>query len=62
MKFTLTLPEKDLNTIITALRIEQNRVIEEGNTDAIACIKSALEAVNNNTCIANAKDIKKRRR
>ena len=62
MKFTLTLPEKDLNTIITALRFEQKRTKEENNTEANACIKSALEAINNNTCIANVKDTKKRRK
>lgn len=62
MKFTLTIPEEDLNTIITALRLEQRRAIEEGNTEAMAHIKSALEAINNNTCIANAKDGKKRRK
>ena len=62
MNFTLTLTENNLNTIITALRIEQKRVIEEGNTDAMACIKSALDSINKNTYIADIKDIKKRRR
>ena len=62
MKFTLTLPEKDLNTIITALRLEQKRVKDENNTEAMECIKSALEAINNNTYIANVHDVKKRRK
>ena len=62
MKFTLTLPEKDLNTIITALRLEQRRAKEENNAEAMEHIKNALETINNNTCIANAKDAKKRRK
>ena len=62
MKFTTTLSEEDLNTIITALRIEQKRAMEEDDTEAIACIKSALDAINNNTYVANVKDIKKRRK
>ena len=62
MKFALTLAEKDLNTIITSLRIEQKRAISENNTEAMAHIKSALEAINNNTYVANVRDVKKRRK
>ena len=62
MNFTLTISEENLNTIITALRIEQKRAIEEDNAEAKAHIKSALDAINNNTYIANVNDVKKRRK
>ena len=58
MKFTLTIPEEDLNTIITALRFEQKRAKEEDNDVALDCINHALDTINNRTYVANVMDVK----
>lgn len=58
MKFTLTISEEVLNTIITALRFEQQKAQEEGNEHNLAYINNALEAIDNNTYVASVRDVK----
>lgn len=58
MKFTMTVSENTLNTIITALRIERTRANEENNEKNIAIIENALDEIDKNTYIANVKDVK----
>ena len=58
MKFTMTISENTLNTIITALRIERTRAIDEGNNKNISIIENALDDIDKNTYIANVNDIK----
>ena len=53
MKFTMTISENTLNTIITALRIERARAIDEGNAKNIAIIENALDDIDKNTYISN---------
>ena len=57
MKFTMTVSENTLNTIITALRIERTRANEENNVKNIAIIENALDEIDRNTYIANVKDV-----
>lgn len=56
MKFTMTISEKTLNTIITALRFERARAIEEDNKNNLAFIESALDDIDKNTYIASVMD------
>lgn len=58
MKFTFTISEEDLNTIITALRFEQKRAKEEDDDVALKYINNALDAINNKTYVANVMDVK----
>ena len=58
MKFTLTIHEEDLNTIITALRFEQKRAKAEDDDEALEYINHALDAINNRTYVANVMDVK----
>lgn len=53
MKFTMTVSDKTLNTIITALRFERARAIEEDNKNNLAFIESALDDIDKNTYVAN---------
>lgn len=53
MKFTMTISESTLNTIITALRIERARAIEENNNKNISIIENALDEIDKNTYISN---------
>jgi hypothetical protein len=53
MKFTITVSEDDFNTIITALRFEQNRVKAEGDKESLKYINHAIEAIDQNTYVAN---------
>jgi hypothetical protein len=57
MKFTLTISEEVLNTIVTALRFEKNRAEDEGNNENLGYINRALEAINDNTYVANVKEV-----
>lgn len=57
MKFTMTVSENTLNTIITALRIERTRANEENNAKNIAIIENALDEIDKNTYIANVRDV-----
>jgi hypothetical protein len=57
MKFTMTISENTLNTIITALRIERTRANEEGNAKNIAIIENALDDIDKNTYIASVRDV-----
>ena len=58
MKFTLTISDEVLNTIITALRIEKQRAEDEENTSNLAYINNALAVINNNTYVANVRELK----
>lgn len=57
MKFTMTISEQTLNTIITALRIERTRANEENNARNLAYIEEALDEIDKNTYIANVMDV-----
>lgn len=57
MKFTMTVSENTLNTIITALRIERTRANEEGNARNIAIIENALDDIDKNTYVSNVMDV-----
>lgn len=59
MKFALTMSEENLNTIITTLRNEQTRAIENNDDEAKTSIKHALDAINRSVYVVN--DAKKRR-
>jgi hypothetical protein len=53
MKFTITVSEDDFNTILTALRFEQDRVKAECDTASLEYINHAIEAIDQNTYVAN---------
>lgn len=53
MKFTITVSEEDFNTILTALRIEQDRVKAEGDDKSLEYINHAIEAIDQNTYVAS---------
>lgn len=53
MKFTMTISDKTLNTIVTALRLERARAIEEDNKNNLAFIESALDDIDEHTYVAN---------
>lgn len=57
MKFTMTVSDNTLNTIITALRFERTRANEEGNEKNLKFIESALDDINENTYVANVADV-----
>ena len=56
MKFTMTISDNTLNTIITALRFERARAIEEDNNNNLAFIEDALDDIDKNTYIASVID------
>jgi hypothetical protein len=53
MKFTMTISEKTLNTIITALRLERMRANAEGNKNNLAFIEDALDDIDENTYVSS---------
>lgn len=57
MKFTLTISDEVLNTIVTALRIEKDRAECDGNNENLGYINRALEAINNNTYVASVMEV-----
>ena len=57
MKFTMTISEEVLNTIVTALRFEKDRAEDEGNDKNLGYINRALEAIDNNTYVANVREV-----
>lgn len=57
MKFTMTVSENTLNTIITALRIERARAVDNGNDKNISIIENALDEIDKNTYISNVRDV-----
>lgn len=57
MKFTMTVSDECLNTIITALRFERMRANEEGNEKNLAFIESAMDEIDNNTYISNVNEV-----
>ena len=57
MKFTMTISENTLNTILTALRLERARAIDENNSKNISIIENALDEIDKNTYISNVLDI-----
>lgn len=57
MKFTMTVSEKTLNTIITALRFERARAIEENNNNNLAFIESALDDIDKNAYVASVMEV-----
>lgn len=57
MKYTMTISEKTLNTIITALRLERMRANAEDNANNLAYIEDALNEIDENTYIASVMDL-----
>lgn len=57
MKFTMTVSEDTLNTIVTALKIERARAIDEDNAKNITIIENALDDINKNTYVSNVRDV-----
>lgn len=57
MQFTMTVSEKTLSTIITALKLEKVRAIEEGNEKNLAFIESAIDEISDNTYISNVNEV-----
>lgn len=57
MKFTMTISENALNTIITALRFEKMRAEDNGNKDNLDIIENALDEIDKNTYISNVRDV-----
>lgn len=57
MKFTMTISDDTLNTIITALRFERARAISEDNKHNLAYIEDALDEIDENTYISNVNDV-----
>lgn len=57
MRFTMTVSEKTLSTIITALKLEKVRAIEEGNEKNLAFIESAIDEISDNTYISNVNEV-----
>jgi hypothetical protein len=57
MKFTMTVSEKTLNTIITALRLERMRANAEDNANNLAYIEDALDEIDENTYISNVMEV-----
>ena len=58
MKFTLTISDEVLSTIITALRFEKQRAEESDNERNLKYINDALNAIDQNTYVANVRDVK----
>ena len=56
MKFTMTISDKTLNTIITALRFERARAIEEDNKNNLVFIENALDDIDEHTYVASVTD------
>ena len=57
MKFTMTVSENALNTIITALRFEKMRAEKENNKDNLDIIENALDEIDKNTYVASVRDV-----
>ena len=57
MKFTMTISEKTLNTIITALRLERMRANAEDNANNLAYIEDALDEIDANTYVSNVNEV-----
>ena len=57
MKFTMTVSEKTLNTIITALRLERMRANAEENENNLKYIEDALDEIDANTYIESVANI-----
>ena len=57
MKFTMTISDECLNTIITALRFERARAIDENNEKNLVFIENALDEIDENTYISNVMDV-----
>lgn len=57
MQFTMTVSEKTLNTIITALRLERMRANAEDNEHNLAFIEEALDEIDANTYISNVNEV-----
>jgi hypothetical protein len=53
----MTVSEEVLNTIVTALRFEKDRAECDGNNEGLGYINRALEEINNNTYVANVKEV-----
>lgn len=56
MRFTMTISDNTLNTIITALRLERAKAIEEDNKNNLTFIENALDDIDKNTYVANVMD------
>lgn len=59
MKFTLTISEEVMNTIITALRFERQRAKAENNEHDLKYINNAIEEIDQNTYVASVMEHKK---
>lgn len=57
MKFTMTISDVCLNTILTALNFEKARAEEENNEKVLVYINDALSEINENTYVANVRDV-----
>lgn len=58
MKFTMTISDECLNTIITALRIEKIRAKEEENEENLSYIERAIHEIDDNTYVASVRDVR----
>ena len=58
MQFTMTVSEKTLNTIITALKLERMRANAEDNQHNLEFIEDALDEIDKNTYVSNVRDVK----
>ena len=57
MKFTMTISEEALNTIITALMFERLRADSEGNENNLLHIESAIKEIDENTYVSNVMNL-----
>lgn len=57
MKFTMTISEKTLNTIITALRLERMKANAEDNKNNLKYIEDALDDIDANVYVSNVMDV-----
>ena len=51
MRFEIVVSEEDFNTILTALRFEQDRAKAEGDKESLEYINHAIEAIDKNTYV-----------
>ena len=51
MRFEIVVSEEVFNTILTALRFEQDRVKAEGDNESLEYINRAIEAIDQNTYV-----------
>ena len=52
-KFVIHVSEETYNTILTALRYERFRVVEDGEEEYVDCLDDAIDDVCKNTYVKN---------